>query len=153
VPLSGDVTAEHHSPRKHRRGLPIDRLQAVVSNLRCDRCLLQPSDRLHSQQLFILGGEISAKDSVDELFCIPHPWFLRAGLMGAETQMAIRTNPNGQVKIGARGFEPPTPCAQGRCASQTALRPVKSLLILQHFQISLSSNSFPHPSLARRFIF
>ena len=25
--------------------------------------------------------------------------------------------------VGARGFEPPTPCAQGRCASQTALRP------------------------------
>ncbi len=26
--------------------------------------------------------------------------------------------------VGARGFEPPTPCSQGRCASQTALRPV-----------------------------
>jgi predicted RNA-binding protein with PIN domain len=25
--------------------------------------------------------------------------------------------------VGARGFEPPTPCSQGRCASQTALRP------------------------------
>ncbi len=25
--------------------------------------------------------------------------------------------------IGARGFEPPTPCSQGRCASQTAPRP------------------------------
>lgn len=25
--------------------------------------------------------------------------------------------------VGARGFEPPTPCAQGRCASQAALRP------------------------------
>ncbi len=25
--------------------------------------------------------------------------------------------------VGARGFEPPTPCSQGRCASQAALRP------------------------------
>src|SRR5215475_9533046 len=37
--------------------------------------------------------------------------------------------------IGARGFEPPTPCAQGRCASQTALRPVRSLDILAHWQV------------------
>jgi hypothetical protein len=25
--------------------------------------------------------------------------------------------------VGARGFEPPTPCSQGRCANQSALRP------------------------------
>ena len=25
--------------------------------------------------------------------------------------------------VGARGFEPPTPCSQGRCANQAALRP------------------------------
>jgi glutaconate CoA-transferase subunit A len=36
--------------------------------------------------------------------------------------------------IGARGFEPPTPCAQGRCASQTALRPEENLHILAHWQ-------------------
>ena len=25
--------------------------------------------------------------------------------------------------VGARGFEPPAPCSQGRCANQAALRP------------------------------
>ena len=25
--------------------------------------------------------------------------------------------------VGARGFEPPTPCSQGRCANRAALRP------------------------------
>ena len=29
-------------------------------------------------------------------------------------------------RVGARGFEPPTPCSQGRCANQSALRPVVS---------------------------
>ncbi len=33
--------------------------------------------------------------------------------------------------VGARGFEPPTSCSQGRRASQTALRPVIKLNILQ----------------------
>ncbi len=28
--------------------------------------------------------------------------------------------------VGARGFEPPTPCSQGRCAIQAAPRPVIS---------------------------
>jgi hypothetical protein len=27
--------------------------------------------------------------------------------------------------VGARGFEPPTPCSQSRCANRTALRPAK----------------------------
>ena len=30
--------------------------------------------------------------------------------------------------VGARGFEPPTPWSQTRCANQTALRPDKHLL-------------------------
>ncbi len=30
--------------------------------------------------------------------------------------------------VGARGFEPPTPCSQGRCASQAALRPEEYIL-------------------------
>jgi hypothetical protein len=29
--------------------------------------------------------------------------------------------------VGARGFEPPTPCSQSRCANQAAPRPVRSL--------------------------
>ena len=30
---------------------------------------------------------------------------------------------NWQKMVGVRGFEPPTPCSQGRCASQAALHP------------------------------
>ena len=37
---------------------------------------------------------------------------------GHYTEIAFPTN-----MVGARGFEPPTPCAQGRCAIQAALRP------------------------------
>ena len=32
------------------------------------------------------------------------------------------------IMVGARGFEPPTSCSQGRRASQTALRPVLPLI-------------------------
>ena len=31
--------------------------------------------------------------------------------------------------VGARGFEPPTPCTQSRCASRTALRPDRTYCI------------------------
>ncbi len=34
----------------------------------------------------------------------------------------------GVKMVGARGFEPPTSCSQGRRASQTALRPVLPLI-------------------------
>ena len=37
--------------------------------------------------------------------------------------------------VGARGFEPPTPCSQGRCADQSALRPDPNLSLAS---ISLS---------------
>src|SRR5262245_8812075 len=40
-----------------------------------------------------------------------------------------------RILIGARGFEPPTPCAQGRCASQTALRPVQCPTIVSHWKL------------------
>src|SRR5512137_568708 len=34
-----------------------------------------------------------------------------------------------QRLVGVRGFEPPTPCSQGRCASQAALHPEKNVFI------------------------
>ena len=38
--------------------------------------------------------------------------------------------------VGARGFEPPTPCAQGRCANQAALRPdIKEKILSTKFEI------------------
>ena len=37
------------------------------------------------------------------------------------TELQAPTSPR---LVGARGFEPPTPCSQGRCAYQAALRPV-----------------------------
>ena len=33
------------------------------------------------------------------------------------------TNHLAEKFVGARGFEPPTPCSQSKCASRTALRP------------------------------
>ena len=37
--------------------------------------------------------------------------------------------------VGAGGFEPPTPCAQGRCATRLRYAPTPTpLLILEHFQ-------------------
>jgi hypothetical protein len=36
--------------------------------------------------------------------------------------------------VGARGFEPPTPCAQGRCATRLRYAPTETTLaILNHF--------------------
>jgi hypothetical protein len=36
--------------------------------------------------------------------------------------------------VGVRGFEPPAPCSQGRCASQAALHPdSRTQFIAQHF--------------------
>ena len=46
--------------------------------------------------------------------------------------MALRKYRMGLL-VGARGFEPPTPCSQGRCASQAALRP--ELITLQENKI------------------
>ncbi len=36
---------------------------------------------------------------------------------------------HGVSLVGARGFEPPTPCSQGRCASQAALHPGLSTML------------------------
>ena len=39
-----------------------------------------------------------------------------------------------KILVGARGFEPRTPCAQGRCATRLRYAPTrKALLILNHF--------------------
>jgi hypothetical protein len=42
-----------------------------------------------------------------------------------------RTN---KILVGARGFEPPTPCAQGRCATRLRYAPTLLLSILNHSQ-------------------
>ncbi len=34
---------------------------------------------------------------------------------------------SGKIMVGAKGFEPSTPCSQSRCANQTALRPERRL--------------------------
>ena len=42
----------------------------------------------------------------------------------ANSKFAIR---NSKILVGMAGFEPATPCSQGRCASQTALHPEMAL--------------------------
>ena len=55
-------------------------------------------------------------------------WRLVSSPVGIEKQKAVEpkwfsTGSNGSLVVGARGFEPPTPCSQSRYASQAALRP------------------------------
>ena len=46
--------------------------------------------------------------------------------------------------VGARGFEPPTPCAQGRCATRLRYAPTEIvLLILNYFRILQNSRTPP----------
>ena len=45
----------------------------------------------------------------------------RTGLLGSDPsdELVEEFSNDQHVKVGARGFEPPTPCSQSRCASQT----------------------------------
>ena len=67
---------------------------------------------------------------------------LEALLMGRQSDQVLGF-PNGRsqnvlqakgILVGARGFEPRTPCAQGRCATRLRYAPTLSAqLILNHF--------------------
>ncbi len=48
----------------------------------------------------------------------PMAWLTTPKRKGEKTKIY-----GGRKLVGARGFEPPTPCAQGRCADRAALRP------------------------------
>ena len=58
------------------------------------------------------------------------------------TRVAARKSFN--YLVGARGFEPPTPCAQGRCATRLRYAPTSNaVLILKHFRNSIQSSDLP----------
>src|SRR5439155_25022662 len=48
---------------------------------------------------------------------------LRRPLLYPTELLARRPNDRAAAKIGVRGFEPPTPCAQGRCATRLRYTP------------------------------
>ena len=58
----------------------------------------------------------------------PRSWFTSLLLLDVVYGMIIsrlgEIDKGYVIMVGARGFEPPTSCSQGRRASQTALRPV-----------------------------
>jgi hypothetical protein len=47
---------------------------------------------------------------------------------GLEVRCSIQLSHRRTKLVGVRGFEPPAPCSQGRCASQAALHPDKDKL-------------------------
>jgi hypothetical protein len=52
------------------------------------------------------------------------PWRIRTSDPLLRRQLLYPTELRAQhLLVGARGFEPPTPCSQGRCANRAALRP------------------------------
>jgi hypothetical protein len=54
----------------------------------------------------------------------------------------------GEDLVGARGFEPRTPCAQGRCATRLRYAPTYSTqLILKHASFYDHSHPFIKPNL------
>ncbi len=57
-----------------------------------------------------------------------------------------------KVLVGARGFEPPTPCAQGRCATRLRYAPTVSIIaesfesrMLRKLRTLTTSRSDPRP--------
>ena len=44
-------------------------------------------------------------------------------------------------RVGARGFEPPTPCAQGRCATRLRYAPLNFALVLYPRRIAIHANA------------
>ena len=54
------------------------------------------------------------------------PERIRTSDLRIRSPLLYPTELQAQSLVGVRGFEPPTPCSQGRCASQAALHPVET---------------------------
>jgi hypothetical protein len=75
------------------------------------------------------------------------PERIRTSDLRIRSPLLYPTELQAQSLVGVRGFEPPTPCSQGRCASQAALHPVETQIFtisakqLQLFFIRLGNKS------------